>query len=452
MSREKRFLINSALFALLAVGSLGARAETANIDAFVTDSPAMWSRTQDAWLKGETAGWFRPLAAQTNAELRYPGYSNSPKVEFLGHGMCEIVVKCGTGGLLAITMSAYNRGDAGDLPEARFSDLVSTLDKDIGAWAQATGKLRPVQELAAGATINSKVWMCTNTVVEMRWSASRHAVSAQGVKGFRAEYVQLIFTPRRATGRTSSSGGMSAKGPSATAMSSKRNVKKGEDGFVYIDGIPMVDQGEKGYCAVATAERVLRYYGKNLDQHVLAQMADTQTKGGTNPEEMFDVFRRIGLKLDLKINVHCTLAVRQILNTVAKYNLQAKKDKVAVIDLGQGGVIDLQSVYKSMELTTLRRTRCEREQAAFKKFIADIADSVDQGIPLEWIVMLGLVKEVPELPQSAGGHMRVVYGYNKVTKELLYTDSWGMGHERKTMSFEDGWTITTGLFSLDPRH
>ncbi|MEQ1748666.1 MAG: hypothetical protein ABL974_04550 [Prosthecobacter sp.] len=46
----------------------------------------------------------------------------------------------------------------------------------------------------------------------------------------------------------------------------------------------MVDQGPKGYCAVATAERVFTYYDIPVDQHEMAQEADTGSGGGTSPE------------------------------------------------------------------------------------------------------------------------------------------------------------------------
>jgi hypothetical protein len=41
----------------------------------------------------------------------------------------------------------------------------------------------------------------------------------------------------------------------------------------------MVDQGEKGYCVVASVERVLRYYGGTVDQHELAQIANSDAAG-----------------------------------------------------------------------------------------------------------------------------------------------------------------------------
>ena len=49
-----------------------------------------------------------------------------------------------------------------------------------------------------------------------------------------------------------------------------------------------------------------------------------------------------------------------------------------------------------------------------------------------------------------GGHMRLIIGYNDRTQEILYTDTWGAGHELKRLSLADAWTITLGLYCLQP--
>ncbi len=46
--------------------------------------------------------------------------------------------------------------------------------------------------------------------------------------------------------------------------------------------------------------------------------------------------------------------------------------------------------------------------------------------------------------------MRIIVGYNAATGEILYSDSWGAGHEEKRMAIDDAWTVTTGLGSLQP--
>lgn len=56
----------------------------------------------------------------------------------------------------------------------------------------------------------------------------------------------------------------------------KAGVKREENGDVYISGVPMVDQGDKGYCATATVERCLKYYGiENVDMHKIAELCGT---------------------------------------------------------------------------------------------------------------------------------------------------------------------------------
>ena len=55
----------------------------------------------------------------------------------------------------------------------------------------------------------------------------------------------------------------------------KQKVTTRPDGTRIIENVPMVDQGQRGYCAVATTERVMRYYGFEVDQHLMAQLAQS---------------------------------------------------------------------------------------------------------------------------------------------------------------------------------
>ena len=73
-------------------------------------------------------------------------------------------------------------------------------------------------------------------------------------------------------------------------------------------------------------------------------------------------------------------------------------------------------------------------------------------VPLLWSVQLGIVEENPRLPQASGGHMRLIIGFNPKTSEVLYTDTWGRGHELKRMALDNAWTITTGLYAVVPRN
>jgi len=46
--------------------------------------------------------------------------------------------------------------------------------------------------------------------------------------------------------------------------------------------------------------------------------------------------------------------------------------------------------------------------------------------------------------------MRVIIGYNEKADEVIFSDSWGRGHELKRMKFADAMAATTGLFAILP--
>ena len=90
------------------------------------------------------------------------------------------------------------------------------------------------------------------------------------------------------------------------------------------------------------------------------------------------------------------------------------------------------------------------QRSKFTKFLKDVHDQVNKGIPLFWGVTLGTYPE-PEIPQANGGHMRLIIGYNTKTHEILYSDSWGPNHALKRMPESQAWAMTKGLLVLKPR-
>lgn len=46
--------------------------------------------------------------------------------------------------------------------------------------------------------------------------------------------------------------------------------------------------------------------------------------------------------------------------------------------------------------------------------------------------------------------MRLIIGYNDRTNDLIYTDSWGAGHEFKAVGLEQAIAATHALFVLEP--
>jgi hypothetical protein len=114
----------------------------------------------------------------------------------------------------------------------------------------------------------------------------------------------------------------------------------------------------------------------------------------------------------------------------------------------ENNTIDLDRILSEMKPEIFKEIRLKKA-ADFGKFQREIQRSVDSGIPLLWSLRLGVVPE-KGIPQKGGGHMRLIIGYDPATKEILYSDSWGLGHEEKRMGIEDAWTVTMGLTSLQP--
>ena len=61
---------------------------------------------------------------------------------------------------------------------------------------------------------------------------------------------------------------------------------------------------------------------------------------------------------------------------------------------------------------------------------------------------------VPEEPpialQAGGGHMRMIIGYDDKEEKVVFSDSWGAGHEKKFMTYDNAFEATLGLFVITP--
>jgi len=119
-----------------------------------------------------------------------------------------------------------------------------------------------------------------------RWDVGDHSFLLSARDG---EYVHLLIVPKAdavAEGKVKFIKDSDLKKIQAT------NVKREENGDVWIDNIPMVNQGPKGYCAPATFERAMRYMRVPADMYLLATAA-TSPEGGTNTTQLADDSKRI---------------------------------------------------------------------------------------------------------------------------------------------------------------
>jgi hypothetical protein len=322
-----------------------------------------------------------------------------------------------------------------------------------------------VREQADGARQFSQTWPVPGSPARavLTWNFRQNG---KNVATFEAGFIRLAVDGPARLKAEKKGKGLSKRKSAAGAKKIVDNVideSKGR-GDVFVDNVPMVDQGQKGYCAVATAERVLRYYGVEIDEHQIAEAAGTTADGGTSTLAMKKSVEAIAKRYRLGTVVcygdfdkGAAERISGLNDEVRVYNKAARKLKKPAI---------AEDVYIRREGSTVYYNSSAFDEAAdpevlkemkvngaqkskFTKFKKDVRDQVAKGIPLFWGVRLGIYPE-PGIPQTAGGHMRLIIGYNDKKNEILYTDSWGAGHELKRMPVEWAWTISRCLMFLKP--
>lgn len=422
-------------------------ADISKLDEYLSPNE-IWNITPETFLQDKEAEKYVKWLSGNKDTARYPNYK-SPQMTFLDEKVIESIFRFSEGKLSKIEISLYNRGDVGDMSIDMLNEKAKALGDKIEKWASDKGVVNEKQRITTGMWIQKRAWVKDNTTsIVMLWSTTDHR------KVERAEYLKIEiykFDPKKDPRKTPmlSSEKTSEIKATASAKELKTNVKKNDDGYVFIENLPMVDQGDKGYCAVASAEVVLRYYGCEVDQHIIAQIAGTSADGGTDPEKMYDMLKKTSTKFGIKIKDIFSFDFGRLRKTLKKYNDVEKKSKMPETKFPNHG--NILGYYNQMKLDILREARVQGEKTDYNKFCKEITNSVDEGVPLLWSLILGKAKESVELPQLLGGHMRIIKGYNKDKNEIVYMDSWGAKHEWKTMNIEDAWAVTTGLYVMEPR-
>jgi len=422
------------LFAVLSATALTASALAAPLDP-VLSGDKLWTQKPDEFMAA--AGklgfeWTSNAHDTARAAVREMTVFNLPATECLARFEGDA--------LKQITVVLYARGDSGTWAEDKFDALV----RDAAVALNGVTNVKPTargKDPTSAVKADGVFWNNDKAHYLLEYSKTKE-VKTRGIP-FRAEFVRLeIMPPEKKAGLLAA----------ALATTSKRfngpeHVKKGSNGDVWIADVPMVDQGQKGYCVVASTERVMRYYGSAVDQHELAQVANSSSSGGTSFQAMFEALKKLSARLKIHVREVEKSDVKDLLKMISEYDRAAKKAGVPPIP-PQGNSIDVGEVYRAMDSGVLKEIRT-KNKGEVNKFQRSVESHINEGTPLLWTVMLGKVPE-KDIPQNAGGHMRLIIGYNSKTNEILYSDSWGAGHELKRMPADDAWTMTTGTMSIEP--
>ena len=168
------------------------------------------------------------------------------------------------------------------------------------------------------------------------------------------------------------------------------NVRKNDAGDIWIENIPMVDQGPKGYCVPATVERILRYYGvTQITMHQLADAGDTKQGGGTLVSHMNRAITPFRHKYDLDMRSCGEVRVSSL-----KRYIEQGIPVMWVMYVNPGAV----------QFWNLSRQR------------RPLARS-----PQEWLKSVRKYR----FPSGGGAHMCLIVGCNEKTDEIAISNSWG---------------------------
>lgn len=423
----------------------------------------------------EQTVWETPIESfkQKNPQLNFKWMSSSKQklrsegrnITTFGVPSGELLVNSKSGNVSSFTISYYNRGDNGNISENQFDKLHKQA---TAAISKATGTSAQDKSTKGAITLTKSFWKSKDTAYQLEKSLT---------KGRKADFLRLRVISLKSSRNSNST---------ANRSSLKGNVKRESNGDTYIPNVPMVDQGRKGYCACATAARIYNYYGRDdIDQHTVAKMAGSTAATGTQLHLMVNALKKVTDQLDSRVLVlyeypkglsslpsrnsstqeylraekKLTSGLKEFTRDVNAYQQLAKKtdaSKIVPFSGLKNGRVPSGS-YVSYENMTFFRHKCDpliyreimMKKSSFGRFKSKIKEYINQGIPVGWCLQLGMFKE-PGLPQAGGGHMRMIIGYNDKTDEIIYTDSWGAGHELKKMDAGNAFCMTTSTLVLPP--
>ena len=406
--------ISGVMAFLMASSLLADEKMAASLDVLI-DAPKCWELTPEGFekyfnaIRPELFSWI--TSDRTRAKLSRALYSNvTIDLTMFGGAVPveEAVVDFSGGRLNMVTLSIFNRGDAGEIGEADFKNRYMTAGKAMGARLNAKPMVGAANR-QQGLLTEGYSWSSPAGIAMLE-------INEGALGGSAREFMRLRVARPDAEGALAASMKNSGGAAAAKLGELPANVARDDKGNVYIRNLPMVDQGNKGYCLPASTQRIFEYYGIGADMHQIAQVAESDPDKGTSSMSMAKELDRIDFRFKTR------LVVMAMKSENALVEVEVRKGEYLV-----GKPVD------------------ER------KFLKNIHDFIDDGIPLLWSLELGRFPEEPDLkPQTSGGHMRIIIGYNESTGRLIFSDSWGAGHEFKTIKASDAYAASQGLFALKP--
>ena len=244
----------------------------------------------------------------------------------------------------------------------------------------------------------------------LRWDWQGHSFLLSSP---RDEYVLLRIVPVDAA----DSSGRSRVADAEMRSRLESRVERRPNGDVVLADIPMVSQGPKGYCVPATWERVMRYTGVPAEMYVLAMEGQTAEGGGTSLDKISAASKmaivRAGRRLD-------TAAIKPEVRDVSAY-----------IDRGLPLIWRMYST-PDFNAAAGRRVEPRRRMTDAEAWSRELEDDRRRA------------KDFREDPDSS--HVCLIIGYNKASRELCVSDSWGPRFKERWVTEEEAQAVSGNGF------
>lgn len=297
-----------------------------------------------------------------------------------------------------------------DTPPAEAARIVRTaMDKDLSAISATLSKvLGPPRKERFGERGAGRMNM-------QRWDWRGHAILLADAESDdkQPEYVGLQIVT---TAFADAGGKMAKTSDIVIRQHARSNIENRPNGDVVIADIPMVDQGPKGYCVPATAERAMRFMGVPADMYVLANAGGTGYGGGTSVELLLQGVGRV---------------IRAKSRSFDSWDGEVKLKEIERYI--NKGIPVIWALYSTDEFNSTANKR-----SADRKQVTDWA---------QWKAQVTTDSTGHILPKDKEtGHVVLIIGYNKNTNEIAFSDSWGEKYKERWITASEADQVSQKRF------
>lgn len=335
--------------------------------------------------------------SETSIDTVYRTYPGGYSTAF-GAGVRSIQMSAANGLVTGISLTFSNQGDGGG--EGASLEKSVRNDKEI-----LTESLTGLFGRGTPCSIGSGARREAGT----RWDWGVHSFVLVYRTG---SYVALRIMPVE---KANSRGATRIRDSQIRDAISGRVFRRG-NGDVVIGGLPMVDQGDKGYCIPAVWEMALRSMGVEADMYLLAAEMGSSGRGGTDLGRALAVGREVAEEGG---------------RSMSQIRMEGKVGEVSKwIDRGIPLIWGLRCSEQFIR-GGLERSAARRGMTDPARWKAEYAPAIKPG----------------DLTRTPGfGHVCLIVGYNSRTGEIAIADSWGREHTERWHSEDEIRAVGFGEF------